>query len=122
VTALYQPPDYQQTGYTPLNFNVGAKRSSVVVDGFLCVYGFTVYNTKASTQFVNVFDAGALPADGAVPSFSLVVAANSPVAIAFSPNGRTFSNGLVLCNSSTDATKTLGSADCFFDVQYDVVR
>ena len=36
-------------------------------------------------------------------------------------NGREFESGLVICNSSTDATKTIGSADTFFDVQYDVI-
>jgi hypothetical protein len=104
----------------PLNFNVGAVVASIVVPGRLVVYGFTVYNTKASAQFLNCFDASALPANAAVPLFSFALPANSGVGFGFQPNGRQFQTGLVLCNSSTDATKTLGSADCFFDVQFDV--
>lgn len=104
----------------PLNFNTGVKATSVVVPGRIVVYGFTVYNTKASSQFINVFDANALPADAAVPLFSWALAANTGVGFGFQPNGRQFQTGLVLCNSSTDATKTIGSADCFFDVQFDV--
>lgn len=104
----------------PLNFNATALRSSIVVPGKIVVYGFTVYNTKASAQYVNVFDASTLPADTAVPLFSWPVAANNGVGFAFSPRGRQFQTGLVLCNSSTDATKTIGSVDCFFDVQFDV--
>ena len=104
----------------PLNFNVGALRNSIVVPGRLVVYGFTVYNTKASAQYLNVFDGSTLTADGAVPLFSWPLAANSGVGFGWQPNGRQFQGGLVLCNSSTDATKTIGSADCFFDVQFDV--
>jgi hypothetical protein len=104
----------------PLNFNVGVLRSSIIVPGRIVVYGFTAYNTKASSQFFNFFDANTLPADTAVPLFSWAIAANSGVGFGFQPNGRQFQTGLVICNSSTDATKTIGSADCFFDVQFDV--
>jgi len=104
----------------PLNFNQGALRSSIVVPGRIVVYGFTVYNTKASAQYFNVFDASTLPADTAVPLFSFPLAANNGVGFGWQPNGRQFQTGLVLCNSSTDATKTIGAADCFFDVQFDV--
>jgi hypothetical protein len=104
----------------PLNFNVGAAVASIVVPGRIVVYGFTAYNTKASAQFLNCFDASTLPANAAVPLFSFALAANSGVGFGFQPNGRQFQTGLVLCNSSTDATKTIGSADCFFDVQFDV--
>jgi hypothetical protein len=27
-------------------------------------------------------------------------------------------HGIILCNSTTQGTKTLGAADCIFDVQY----
>lgn len=104
----------------PLNFNVGALRSSIVVPGRIVVYGFTVYSTKGSAQYLNVFDASLLPADAAVPLFSWPLAANNGVGFGFTPRGRQFQNGLVLCNSSTDATKTIGSVDCLFDVQFDV--
>jgi hypothetical protein len=114
-------PDFYTVDTAPRNFNNGVKSASITIDGYLLVYGFTVYNTKASAQFVNVFDASLLPADTAVPAFSFPINANTAVGFAFSPAGRTFTNGLVMCNSSTDATKTIGSADCFFDVQYDVV-
>lgn len=106
----------------PLNDYVPALAASIVLPGHLLVYGFTVYSTKGSAQFVNVFDTGSLPGDGAVPILSWPVAANNGAGFSFTPRGRQFRTGLVLCNSSTDATKTIGAADCFFDVQYDVIE
>lgn len=104
----------------PLNFNQAVLLTSVVVPGRIVVYGFTVYNTKASAQYLNVFDASTVPADTAVPLFSFPLPAHNGVGFGWPANGRQFQTGLVLCNSSTDATKTIGSADCFFDVQFDV--
>jgi len=103
-----------------LNFNIGKLTNSIVVPGRICVYGFTVYSTNASAQKILCFDANSVPADTAVPLFAWAVSANSGVGFAFPPQGRQFQTGLVLCNSSTDATKTIGAADTFFDVQFDV--
>jgi hypothetical protein len=114
-SVVYQP------NYVPTNFNRGVLRSSIVIPGHLVVYGWTVYNTKASAQFLNVHDAALLPADTAVPLFSWALTANTGVGFSWAPQGREFQSGLVLNNSSTDATKTIGSTDCFFDVQYDVI-
>ncbi len=104
----------------PLNFSTGVLASSVVVPGRIVVYGFTAYSSKASAQWIQVFDANAVPAESSVPLFVWNLATHSGVGFAWQPNGRQFQTGLVLCNSSTEATKTLGSADCFFDVQFDV--
>ena len=103
----------------PLNATSTALEASRVVKttkGLLV--GFTVYNSKASAQFIQVHDAAALPADTAVPAFVVEVAASSSRAVDFSPFGRQFTTGIVICNSSTFATKTIGAADCWFDVQY----
>lgn len=102
----------------PENFATGALANSVFVPGNILVFGFYVYNTKASAQFLCVFDAQAVPADTAVPLFSKEIPAHSGVGFSYGDNGRRFKSGLVITNSSTDATKTIGSADCFFDVQY----
>ncbi len=104
----------------PLNFSEARLLNAIVVPGRIVVYGWTVYSTKGSAQYINVFDANTVPADTAVPLFSLPIAANNVSGAAFTPRGRQFQTGLVLCNSSTDAAKTIGSADCFFDVQFDV--
>jgi len=104
----------------PLNFNRETLLNAIVVPGRIVVYGWTVYSTKGSAQFVNVFDANTIPADTAVPLWSWPIAANNGIAFGFTPRGRQFQTGLVLCNSSTDSTKTIGSADCFFDVQFSV--
>ena len=112
---VYQP------NMTPTNFNRGVLRSSVVLPGHLVVYGFTVYSTKGSAQTLTVHDNATLPANGAVPLFSWALAANAGVGFSWAPQGREFVSGLVLANSSTDATLTIGSADCFFDIQYDVI-
>lgn len=80
--------------------------------------GVTVTNTKASAQFFQLFDLAAVPADGVVPFVSVDIAANTAKSIFWGESGRWQNAGLVACNSSTQSSKTLGSADCIFDVQY----
>lgn len=99
--------------------NSNGLAASFLEPGFLRVYGFTVYNSKASSQFLLVFDRSSLPADTAVPLFAIPMAAQTQVSAYYGAIGRIFRQGLILCNSSTDTAKTIGSADCFFDVQYD---
>src|SRR5690349_18106520 len=108
---ITMPFDWEVAQTPPESFNVGALRNAIVVPGNIVVYGFTVYSTKGSAQFVNCFDANTVPADAAVPLFSWPLTANNGVGFAFPGNGRRFKTGLVLCNSSTDATKTIGSVD-----------
>ena len=119
---IFADPDVRICGTLVPNGRGEITKDGVVVSGNLRVYGFVVYNTKASAQYLNVFDASELPADNAVPAFSWALAANSGVQLNFTSAGRHFPVGLVLCNSSTDTKKTLGAADCLFDVQYDVMR
>src|ERR1700675_4706310 len=93
----------------PLNYSQASLDNAIVVPGKIVVYGFTVYNTKNAAQYLNVFDANTVPADAQVPLFSWPLAANSGVGFGFTPRGRQFQTGLMLCNSSTDAAKPIGS-------------
>jgi len=45
------------------------------------------------------------------------VAAASNLVVAYTLPGRRFHQGVYITNSSTAATLTVGSADCFYDVQ-----
>ena len=102
----------------PLNSPSRALEAArVIKTGTAILYGITVTNTKASTQYVQVFDASSVPGDGAVPLLAKSVPASDAIGIQWLP-GRTFLTGIVVCNSSTQGTKTLGSADCLFDVQF----
>jgi hypothetical protein len=95
-----------------------ALASSIIAYTGPCrLFGFTITNTKASAQFVQLFDAAAVPADNAVPLFSKSVPATDAVGVYWGSVGRWMTQGVVLCNSSTSALKTIGSADCLFDVQ-----
>lgn len=102
----------------PLNIHSNAYAASLVVkSGPGRLYGFTVYNSKASAQFIQVFDAASLPADGAIPACVFTVSNGANLPVQWIP-WRTFTTGCVICNSSTGPTKTIGSADCFFDAQF----
>jgi hypothetical protein len=103
---------------TPLNYSSRALEASCIVktgDGIL--YGFTVTNTKASAQWVMVFDARTVPANAAVPIIAKSVPASDAVGFDWLP-GRTFFAGIVLVNSTTQTSLTIGAADCIFDAQY----
>lgn len=72
------------------------------------------YNSLGADQYIQVHNAAALPANGAVPTYTYKVAANSNFSLDIPLSGAPFTTGIVVCNSSTLATKTLGAADCWF--------
>jgi len=83
------------------------------------LYKLNVYNSKASAQFIQFYNSATLPADAAVPTGPLItVPTVSSVTIDFGSGGRVFSTGIVVGNSSTGPTKTIGAADCWFDALY----
>lgn len=92
--------------------------SRVVKNTSGTLFGFTGYNSKVSAQFIQLHDATTIPAEGAIPVAVFTVGASSNFSLDFGVNGRTFKFGIVLVNSSTAQTKTIGSADVWFDGQY----
>jgi hypothetical protein len=82
------------------------------------LFGLTIYNSKATAQFIQLHDAAALPIDTAIPVVLIYAQATSSVSFDLGIFGRNFTNGIVVCNSSTGPTKTIGAADLFIDAQY----
>lgn len=106
------------TGFPPNYVSRALEAFAVAKTGDGGLVGFTVTNTNASAQFVLLFDASILPADGAVPIAGWSVPGAGTLNMGWNPYPRGFYAGLILCNSSTQASKTIGAADCLFDVQY----
>lgn len=103
----------------PFDTNSAAYEASRIVKASKGILvGITGYNSKASIQFIQVHDSATLPADTAIPKIIFAVAASSPFALDLGLRGKTFTLGIVVCNSSTGPTKTIGSADCFFEARY----
>jgi hypothetical protein len=102
-----------------INATTAAYAASLVISAVgVTVYGLSGYNSKASAQFIQLHDADSLPANTAIPKVIVTVPATSNFSIDFGVHGRQFQSGCVACNSSTGPTKTLGSDDCWIDVQY----
>lgn len=104
----------------PLNSHSnGYEAFRVVKTGPGYLFGFSGYSSNASGQFIQVHDSQGLPADGAVPAMVISCGtAASNFSAYFALPGRAFLYGIVLCNSSTAASKTIGSADTWFDAQF----
>lgn len=80
------------------------------------LFSFTGFNS-GPTQWIQVHDAAALPANSAVPEIILYVIANSNFAWD-NKYGKAFATGIVLCNSTTGTTKTIGATNCWFNVEF----
>ena len=105
----------------PLNSHSIAYESfRVIKSGPGTLFGFSVYNSKISAQFVQLFDMEGVSqlATGAVPVFVMSVATVADREVSWVIPGRFFARGIVIANSSTGPTYTAGSADCWFDAQY----
>ncbi len=82
------------------------------------LYLLVVTNTKTSSQYIQLHNTTSLPADTAVPIHSILVPPQSSMSLDMGVFGRYFPTGITACNSSTAATKTVGSSDCWFNAEY----
>ncbi len=71
------------------------------------------YNSGPA-QFIQLHDSATLPANGSAPVKIIAVPSQSNFSIDVPLTGIPFAAGIVVCNSSTGPTKTIGSADIYF--------
>ena len=98
--------------------SAGLAASLIVKDAKGWLIAVVFVNTNAAARFLQVFDSATLPADTAVPLISISVAAGATYVLSFPGFAAPMQNGIVLCNSSTAATKTIGAADSLFTALY----
>lgn len=103
----------------PLNaVSAGAYEVSRVVKATAGVlYGLSGYNSGAS-QFLHLFDATSLPANGSAPQFMIQILGTANFSIDFGLLGMGFNKGIVVSNSTTGPLQTAGAADCWFNARY----
>jgi len=101
------------------NVSSGGKVAGMVVSSNPAVLlSLTISNLSATAQYIQLHDAAAAPSNGAIPAISVYWPANTSAQLEWAAaDGRDFSVGIYVCNSSTSDTKTLGAVDLMLDAQ-----
>jgi hypothetical protein len=118
LLAVKQKPSALSTYCWDIDKSVAYEASSIAKASAGVVRAIEGYNSKTSAQFIQLHNSATLPADTGVPDFVITVPASSNFSICFGENGYYCSAGIVVSNSSTGPTKTIGSADCWYVVKY----
>lgn len=99
-------------------YSAALEASAIIKASETKFYSITFVNTNGGTRYLQLFNSATLPADAVVPILTFPVATGVTFTYTTGEYPNLFSNGLVVCNSSTLASKTIGSADSLFYVQY----
>ena len=103
------------------NYSSRALEKAAVIFDSCYLEGFNVFSSNVATQYIFVFDLGAVP-ENATPPFGPVLAVGTNGSVQLDYNRpRLMQTGIVIANSTSATSFTAGAADCWFDVQYAVV-
>lgn len=117
VMQVIQKPLAVSTYAPDMDTSSAAEASSVTKASAGVLYGFTFSNANAATRYIQFFNSTTVPADTTVPVIVFMCPAGQTISAEW-PKGRYFSTGISWSNSSTQNTKTIGSADSLADVHY----
>jgi hypothetical protein len=106
-----------ESAYTSVAQTTALAASLVIKAAGGVLISLTGYNSGAA-QFIQVHNAASLPSNTAVPLAVFKAEATQNFYFELSPHGLRLTTGIVVCNSSTAATKTIGAADCWFVATY----
>jgi hypothetical protein len=91
-----------------------AQEASHVIKGSAGTLLSLVGYNAGPDQFIQIHNTTTVPVNTAVPIYSIKVAAGTNFTLDVPISGMPFTTGISVCNSTTQATKTLGSTDCWF--------
>jgi hypothetical protein len=112
--AISQPPEVHTAS---TNATSTAYASSLILKASAGRLMSVSFYNSGPAQFFQLHDSATLPAEATVPKSVIYVANKGSGGWDYGLRGRSFAAGIVICNSTTGPTKTIGAADTFFDGQ-----
>ena len=114
TTNLVRTNGAVKTGYA----TTALAASGIIKASAGTLYGLAGINDSASDQYLQIFDSVTVPADTTVPDLVLFIPAKSNFSFDLGIYGYALATGISWSNSSTLATKTIGSDDVWLNGIY----